>query len=195
MVAMTPEQKALFDELTRLQKEIAINSLSGMSNIDAYRNSSGKAKTQEAMEAGASEILNNPKVKEFLDSMRQAAVSKAIMSREEMMERLSNLSRANMADLIVFQSGQIDEDTGEMSQTFWRIKDSAEMNRDLMASIAEVTAGKEGIKIKQHSPLMAMKQLADLAGYNAAQKFDHQSTDGSMSPAGKSLDDFYKDDV
>ena len=41
-----------------------------------------------------------------------------------------------------------------------------------MASIAEVTAGKDGIKIKQHSPLTAMKQLADIEGYNKPQKIE-----------------------
>ena len=192
---MTPEQKALFDDLTSLQQQIALNSLSGMSNIDSYKNSKGKAKTQEAQEAGASEILNNPKVKLFLDAMKEEAVNSAIMSRQEMMERLTSLSRVSMNDLIdwgVYST--TDAEGNEVRQSVWTVKDSASQDDVAMASIAELSASKDGIKIKQHSPLAAMKQLSDLAGYNAAQKHDHTSSDGSMSPKGKSLDDFYDDE-
>lgn len=192
---MTPEQKTLFDDLTSLQQQIALNSLSGMSNIDSYKNSKGKAKTQEAQEAGASEILNNPKVKLFLDAMKEEAVNNAIMSRQEMMERLTSLSRVSMNDLIdwgVYST--TDAEGNEVKQSVWTVKDSASQDDVAMASIAELSASKDGIKIKQHSPLAAMKQLSELAGYNAAQKHDHTSSDGSMSPKGKSLDDFYDDD-
>lgn len=188
---MNKEQKELFDQLTTLQQEVALNSISGMSDADAYRNSSGKAKTDSAMRASASEILANPNVKAFTDAMKAEAVRNAVMSREEMLERLSSLARVNMSDLIEWQTAQADEETGELSQTLWVIKDSAMSDTLKMASISEVTASKDGIKIKQHSPLTAMKQLADLAGYNAAQKYDHTSSDGSMSPSGKNLDDFY----
>lgn len=192
---MTPEQKALFDDLTSLQQQIALNSLSGMSNIDSYKNSKGKAKTQEAQEAGASEILNNPKVKLFLDAMKEEAVNSAIMSRQEMMERLTSLSRVSMNDLIEWGVySTTDAEGNEVKQSVWTVKDSASQDSVAMASIAELSASKDGIKIKQHSPLAAMKQLSDLAGYNAAQKHDHTSSDGSMSPKGKSLDDFYDDE-
>lgn len=195
MATMTPEQKALFDDLTSLQQQIAINSLSGMSNIDAYKNSKGKAKTQEAQEAGASEILNNPKVKLFLSAIKEEAINNAIMSRQEMMERLTSLSRVSINDLIdwgVYST--TDADGNEVKQSVWTVKESASQDDVAMASIAELSASKDGIKIKQHSPLAAMKQLSELAGYNSAQKHDHTSSDGTMSPKGKSLNDFYTDE-
>lgn len=174
---MTPEQKALFDDLTTLQQQIALNSLSGMSNIDSYRNSKGKAKTDLAMEASCSQILNNLKVVKFLDTMKEVAVNNAIMSREEMMERLTSLSRTSMSDLVDWSVHSVTDAKGETAkQSVWAVKDSAMQDPVSMASIAELSAGKDGFKIKQHSPLTAMKQLADLAGYNEAQKIEHSGS-------------------
>lgn len=174
MLEMTDKQKALFDDLTTLQQEIALNSISGMNDIDSYKNSSGKAKTVTAMESGASEILRKPEVALFVDSMKAVAVNKAIMSRGEMMERLSSLARANMNDLVEWGDGDAeDQDGNKITQSVWAIKPSAMQSESAMASIAELTAGAQGLKVKQHSPLAAMKQLADLGGYNSAQKVEH----------------------
>ena len=145
-----------------------------MSNIDSYRAAGGKAKSQESAEATVSELLSNPKVKDFVSAMKQEAVKGAVMSRQEMLERLSNLSRVNMSDLISWHTVQSEDDEGNpIEQSVWSIKESAQIDPYVMASISELTAGKEGFKIKQHSPLAAMKQLADLAGYNETQKVEH----------------------
>lgn len=165
---MTDKQKALFNELTTLQQEISLNSLSGMNDIDSYKASSGKAVTVKAMEASVSQILGNLKVAAFIDEMKEAAVSDAVMSRREMLERLSNLARVNMSDLITFATIQAKNDDGQLiQQSTWQFKDSALQDDLTMASISEVSTTREGFKIKQHSPLSAMKQLADLEGYNA----------------------------
>ena len=37
MFEMNEEQSALFNALTPLQKEVSLNSISGMNNIDAYK--------------------------------------------------------------------------------------------------------------------------------------------------------------
>lgn len=158
MFEMSENQKALFDNLTTLQQEISLNSFSGMNDIDSYKNSSGKAEKENAMSASVSEILSNPKVVAFLDSMKAVAVSDAIMSREEMMETLTAISKVDLSRLD---------------------KLSPEAMEGLESSF--------GVKLK------AMNQLADLGGYKSASKHDHTSSDGSMSPKGKNLDDFYAD--
>lgn len=191
---MTPEQKALFDDLRNLTQKACLNVLAGMSNIDAYTKAGGKSKTKASAEACASRMLSSAKAKAFLDSMKETAISDAIMSREEMMERLTSMSRTSMSDLIDWSVHSVTDANGELAkQSVWSVKESAMQDPVAMASIAELTAGKEGIKIKQHSPLAAMKQLSDLAGYNEASKVDHTSSDGSMSPKGKTLDDFYNE--
>lgn len=173
-LTMSQEQLKMLEKLKPLQKKVAINVISGMSNIDSYIAAGGKAKTKSSQESTVSEMLSNPKVKAFIDSMKQEAVNSAVMSRQEMLERLSNLSRVNMSDLIEWSVSETKDDEGNPTeQTIWSIKESAQQDPNAMASIAEVTAGKEGFKIKQHSPLAAMKQLADMEGYNAAKQIDH----------------------
>lgn len=180
---MTDEQKVLFDALKPLQREVALNSLSGMNDIDSYKASSGKAKTDKAMRVSVSQILANHNVKTFLDSMKAAAVSSAVMSREEMLERLSMLSRVSINDLIEWAEIDAETKDGEpIKQSVWMVKASAMQDPVKMAAIAELAATKDGIKIKTHSNLAAMNQLADLAGYKAANKLDLTSLGKSMAP-------------
>ncbi len=180
---MTAEQKMLFDALTPLQQKVCVNSLSGLSNIDSYIKAGGKGKTQAARENSASQIFSKLEVKAFLDSMKAAAVSSAVMSRQEMMERLSTFSRVGLNDLIEW--AEIDAETvdGEpIKQSVWMVKPSAMQDPIKMSAIAELAATKDGIKIKTHSQLAAMNQLADLAGYKAASKLDLTSLGKSMAP-------------
>ena len=84
-----------------------------------------------------------------------------------MLERLSGLARTNMSDLITWHVVHSTNDDGEeVEQSLWSVKESAMMDPVKMASISEVTAGKDGLKIKQHSPIQAMKMIADMSGYN-----------------------------
>lgn len=178
---MTERQRELLDALKPLQRKVALNVVAGLSNIDSYYEAGGKAKTKESAEATVSELLSNPKVKAFLDSMNAAAVSDAVMSREEMMVRLSLLSRTGINDLIEW--AEIDAETPEgdpIKQSVWMVKPSAMQDPIKMSAIAELAATKDGIKIKTHSPLAAMNQLADLAGYKAASKHELSNPDGSL---------------
>lgn len=173
MFEMNDNQKVLFDALTSLQKEISLNSISGMNDIDAYKASSGKAKTVKAMEAGVSEILSNPKVKAFIDSVAVEAVNSAVMSRQEMMEELTLIARTNSNDLLDWgyrDVEAINKDSGEVetvSQSFWTLRAADEIKPEHMNAIEEVSTGKDGLKFKRTSKLAAMKQLASIAGYES----------------------------
>lgn len=83
---MTKEQKALFDKLTKLQRRMALNDIVGMKPAENHKEAGGVCKNEENRAKLASEILNNPDVLAFLDSMKAAAVSSAVMSRERMLE-------------------------------------------------------------------------------------------------------------
>jgi hypothetical protein len=54
---MTPEQQALFDNLTQLQQRMATNVLAGMSQRAAYVQAGGKGATESAIDSSSSEIL------------------------------------------------------------------------------------------------------------------------------------------
>lgn len=170
---MTPEQKFLFDQLTQLQQRVATNVLSGMSQRQAYYMGGGTAEDEKAADAIASRMLTDAKVSAFMDAMKEQAVSEAVMSRQEALEKLSLLARTDLKDLVEFGDYELgtDSETGEpIIQASWKIKPSAMQDPKQMAAIAELNASKEGIKIKTHSPLAAIKQLADMQGWNAPEK-------------------------
>lgn len=186
---MNSEQQALFDQLTSLQQRTATGVLAGMSQRAAYFAAGGKASDDDSADSSSSQILSNIKVKAFMDSMKLQAVSDAIMSREEMAARLTLLSRKGVKDIVRFKTVVVGKDmeTGEdLQQTGWWIPDSILQDEDSLSIISELEVGKFGPKLKTHSSLQAMAQLAKLQGYDAAQKLDHLSTDGSMTP--KSVD-------
>lgn len=199
MFEMNDNQKALFNTLTPLKQKVALNKIAGMKPADAHREAGGTCKNESNRYKLASEILINPDVVAFINSMANHIVNPAIMSRDEMMEELSLVARTNSNDLIEWGYRgvkKLNKDTGEeeiVQQSYWTLKSSDEINPDHMAAIEEVTVGKEGLKFKRTSKLSAMKQLAELGGYNAASKHEHSSPDGTMSPTGKTLDDFYAD--
>lgn len=171
---MTPEQQALFDNLTQLQQRMATNVLAGMSQRAAYVQAGGKGSTETVIDSSASEILRNPQVKAFMDSMKVQAISDAIMTREEMLARLSLFARKGVKDIVRFETSQIgmNMETGEpVLQTGWFIPD--DVPEENLAIIESLEGGKSAPKIKTYSALQAMQQIAKLQGYEAAQKVDN----------------------
>lgn len=134
---MNKEQEELFNGLTPLQKEISLNSISGMNDIESYKKSKGKSKTVKSMEASVSQILRNIKVRSFINSMANHVVNPAIMSRDEMLMDLTVVARVT--------TPQVEE-----------------------SGIAVLTELKGGFDVK----LKAMKQLAELAGYEAPKQVE-----------------------
>src|SRR5690606_20293533 len=107
----------------------------------------------------------------------------AVMTRKEALERLSNFARTDLADLVEFGSYEIgNSDEGPVIQACWKIKDAVLQDPAKLAAISELAVGREGIKIKTHSPLAAIQQLAKMQGWESASKHEHTSPDGSMTP-------------
>jgi phage terminase small subunit len=170
---MTPEQKALFDELTELQQRVATGVLAGMTQRAAYYAAGGKANNDVTADSSAYEILSKPQVVAFMDSMKLQAVNEAIMGREEMLARLSLFARKGIKDIVKFKTVVIGKDmeTGEdIQQTGWWIPDSVLQSEEDLSIISELEVGKFGPKIKTHSALQAMAQISRMQGYDAAQK-------------------------
>lgn len=187
---MTPEQLTLFEALTPLQQRMcsAMIDNPNLSQRQAYYAAGGTAKNDVTADSSAHEIMSNPQVKAFMDSIRTQAISKKIMDREEAMEILSALSRGKLTDIVKFKTANIGKDmeTGaDVNQTVWEIDEDLQANDpDKLIIISELEVGKFGPKIKTHSKIAAIQQLAKMQGWEAAQKIDHSSTDGTMSPKG-----------
>lgn len=131
---MTPEQQALADKLTNLQRGVVLGVVAGKSQRQAYYDAGGKAKTDEAADTSAYEIMSRPEVMAFYNSLIAQVAAKAIWTREDS-ERV----------------------------------------------LAEIAMGQDE-NGKTSDRVAAVKELNAMGGWNSAQKIDHTSTDGSMSP-------------
>lgn len=193
---MTQDQKALFDRLTQLQQRVATNVLAGMTQRQAYYAAGGKAETDESADSSSCEILRNLQVVEFMDAMKVQAVNNAIMTRQEAMERLSSFARTDLKDLVEFGAYELgeDEDGNPIVQAAWKIKDSALQDPEKMAAISELSTGKDGIKIKTHSPITAIQQLAKMQGWESASKHEHSGPGGGPILT-KDVSDLSDDDL
>jgi hypothetical protein len=68
---LTEHQKELFEKLTKLQKGVATNTLAGMEPDVAHKEAGGKCNNEEQRRKLGNEILSNPAVKLFIDSVRK----------------------------------------------------------------------------------------------------------------------------
>lgn len=171
-IQLTERQQELFDKLTKLQKAFVTFYVQGNNATDAHRLAGGKSNTQEGRRALASQILSNPNVKAFVDDFQQTAIeeakAKAIMSRQEMLERLSTMARANVHDVGTVHSVEVEGADGKVhTQHFITMKGMEEMTEAGRIALSGFTVTKSGLLIPQmHDPKAAMKQIADLLGYN-----------------------------
>lgn len=202
-MTLTPEQQALSNALTKLQRQTVLGIVAGKTQRQAYLDAGGRAKDGRVADASAARLLAAVKVRAFYDSLIESAASNAVMSRTEALERLSLMGRARITDVVEFEvvervvNVKAAEDGEKMetkTDTIWRIKESAELNGLAAATIKSVTMTKFGPKIEMQDSKAAIELLAKMQGWESPAKIDHTSSDGSMSPTntkGRSLDDFY----
>ena len=179
-MTLTEQQKALFDALTKLQKKFVTCLLSGDRQVEAYRNAGGKAKGSGA-HSKAAVMVRNGNVQQFLRSVQYEAINEAIMTRTEALERLSKMGRTSLMDIAEFRNCQIgeDEDGQPVFQASWSFRDSALQDPEAMSAVAELTTGKEGIKLKMHDPKAAIKQLGEMQGWEAPKKTEVSGPGGA----------------
>lgn len=169
------EIEELGKNLTQLQRSFVINLVSAkMTMREAYYAAGGRAKTDRTADASACQLLTNINVIKYKDAMQRMAVTSSIMSREEAMARLSVFARANIKDFVTFGSHEvgIDGDGNPVYQSAWSFKGDGDISDDHAACITELAVGREGIKFKIQSQAQAIKQLADMAGWNIKQADD-----------------------
>jgi len=177
----SPEQKKLYDACTKLERLTVINHIQGnMSQRAAYYEAGGKSKTHKSADANVSRMLGTERVKAFSDSLVEEMAGTSIMTRQEAREILSDIGRTRITDIIDFQNIETgkDEEGKGLRQSIWNIKDGKDIKPEHARCISEVSAGKDGLKIKTHSAPAAIKQLAIMEGWESAQKHEHSGPDG-----------------
>ncbi len=144
---LTEEQTELFNKLTKLQKGVALHTIAGLKPAEAHKAAGGKCKTEANRRTLAGEILAKPCVAQFLDSIikpqEDKALSSAIMSRQEALERLTKIATTDVKDLVQADSEATvsqHHQTSNMNMT--AIKQIADMmgyNREADAETAVLT--------------------------------------------------------
>lgn len=155
--------------LTPKQEAFCMAYLETGNASEAYRRAyNAQNMKPETVNKRASELLANGVIAGRLARLRSRSESAAVMSRQEALERLSMVARTSLSDLVEFGSHELgeDEDGNPIIQSAWKIRDSALQDPKQLAAIAELTASKDGIKIKTHSPLQAIQQLAKMQGWD-----------------------------
>lgn len=180
----------IYHGMTELQQNVCLCKLMGMSNNDAYYAGGGTATNDNSASAIVARMLGSASCSSFIKGCRELAFKRTIMTRDEMAAMLSSLARTKIDDVVSFYETSaelMDTETGETmpGQSLWTLKPQSDMSGAGLAAISELTAGKEGLKVKTHSNLQAAKQLSDLLGYNKPQRVETKVT--------MSLDDLYDD--
>ncbi len=178
---MTPEQQALADKLTKLQRQIVINLVSGkMSQREAYYAAGGTSKNERAADAVVCRMLTDVNVKAFYDSLISVEAKSSIATREEILERLSMQARVTITDICDFRLAQVGEDENgdPVYQTVWTMKDSKDIKPEHLACIKSVTATKQGPKIELFDSIASAKLLAEMQGWQAAKKHELSAPGG-----------------
>ncbi|AIN12508.1 terminase small subunit [Yersinia pseudotuberculosis] len=178
-MTLTEEQKALFDALTQLQRRFVTALLEGTNQTEAYRRAGGKAKG-DGERSKASQLVTNSNVQAFLQSVQHETVNEAIMTYTEALERLTLMGRTTIHDIATFGNYQIgeDEDGQPVFQASWKFKDSKDIKPEHLAAVAELSTGKDGLKLKLHDPKAAIKQLAEMCGWEAPKKAELTGANG-----------------
>ena len=177
---MTPDQQALADACTNLQRLTVLGVIAGKTQRQAYYDAGGKAVTDEAADTSAYEIMSKPDAKAFYDSLLAEAVDKAIMTRSQALARLSLVADTRITDILEFETVDVSSDDGEnKTETIWRMKESVELQERAAASIKSVTMTKFGPKIEMYDATAAIGQMAKMQGWDAPEKVAHTDAEGN----------------
>lgn len=175
---MTPEQKQLADKLTNLQLQTVLGVVAGKSQRQAYYDAGGKADNDNAADAIVSRMLGDAKVKALYDSLMADAVTDAVLTRSEAMERLTLMATTQITDILDFETVTVkklgkDGEEEEAEETIWRMRNSEDVLPRARAAIKSVTITKQGPKIEMYDAKAAMELLGKWQGWEAPTKVDN----------------------
>lgn len=115
-LTLTPEQEALLAPLTRLQKAVVTNLVSGMTQRQAYRAAGGTAKNDTSADTCVSVMLSHAKVRAALEGLQRAAVTSSIMSRTEALEKLTSVARTSAEALREYENAPVKTQLAALQQ-------------------------------------------------------------------------------
>jgi phage terminase small subunit len=166
-------------KLTSKQEAYKNARIAGADPSDAYDIAYPTHKmSRKAVSVAAQKLEKHPVISLAIEKSREKAETSAVMSRGEALEKLSLSARVSITDVADFKLAQVGEDAdgNPVHQTTWVIKNSEDIAPEVAACIKSITITQTGPKLELHDQNSAIKQLADMQGWNAPKK-----TEGKMS--------------
>lgn len=150
--------------LSAQQRKFCEYLVAGSTQAEAYEKAGYKTKSEKASRSGASRMLTNGNILEYLNFLQEKATTDTIMSREEVLKELSRLGRANMANLVKWD---------KLGLTMKASEDLPDAIKATVSEITEVsTDNGTTLKIKQYCKVKSLELLAKhhgaLDGYKSA---------------------------
>lgn len=93
-MVMTPKQQELSEQLTNLQRLTVLGVVEGKSQRQAYYDAGGRAKSDLSADATVSELLSNPNVKKFYNSMIGSAAEESQITLKTLLAELEEARQA-----------------------------------------------------------------------------------------------------
>lgn len=158
--------------LTDKQWSYVLNRANGMEPIDAARSAYdyGPETKRGTILRASYDMERHPRIRAATLELTQHAVTDAVMGRREALERLSRIARASVADVV-----ELSRD-GDSGRTKLRFKSPEKINLECVSRMSDTHQGQN---VQMHSPLVAIKQLAEMLGWEAPKRVESTITDGT----------------
>lgn len=145
-MALTPEQQALADKLTNLQRGVVLGVVAGKTQRQAYYDAGGRAKTDLSADATVSELLSNPNVKAFYDAMMGEVAKTASITLETILQELEEARQAAMLQEKPQAAAMVAASMGKAKLLGLEAPSKVQLSGDADNPIVAVTLGKEEYK-------------------------------------------------
>jgi len=97
---LTKEQKDMLNAMTPLRRGMALNTLLGMKPAEAHKQAGGTCNNEENRHRLASEILTNPSVKAFLESVNEDIADETKVDAAYVLKRLQEMQELDVVDIM-----------------------------------------------------------------------------------------------
>ena len=193
MTATKDKATAASGGLTPKQKRFVEEYLIDLNATAAFRRA-GYVATGNAAEVNASRLLRNAKVATAIAQAQSKRSVRTEITQDMVLKELAKIGFSDIRKVIRWGNTtvrkNINAEGEEVEEPYHGIAliDSSEIDDETAAAIAEVSEGRDGLKVKLHDKKSALVDIGRHLGM-FTDRIDHTSSDGSMSP--KSFSEMY----
>lgn len=137
----------------------------GMNGTQAYLSVYKNCKKEETAMAGASRLLRNVKVKEYIEELQSKVEEKAIVSIEEIVKELTAIAFADRTKISKMEKKTMELESGkkiDYEDVVFALTDTLDENTKKV--IAGYKKGKNGISVETYDKLKALELLGKYIG-------------------------------